>query len=57
MNLFRSEEHVRRWLEDQIELCAPAQVVIVDGSPREKAELIARAVADAIARLNQHTFL
>ncbi|MGE3809171.1 MAG: phosphoenolpyruvate carboxykinase, partial [Gemmataceae bacterium] len=47
-------KHVRGWLKQCIELCTPEEVLVVDGSPREKNELIARAVKEKVLiELNQ----
>ncbi len=45
---------VQRWLAETIELCQPAKVRLLDGSPAERRELLAEAVAEGVLiELNQ----
>src|SRR6202011_5863428 len=36
--------HVGRWVAECIDLCRPAQVCVLDGSPQEKRDIIRQAV-------------
>jgi phosphoenolpyruvate carboxykinase (GTP) len=40
--------HVLSWLADCVELCKPTQVRVLDGSERERKELLAQAVAEGV---------
>ncbi len=45
---------VQHWLAEQVELCRPARVRLLDGSPAERRELLAQAVAEGVLiELNQ----
>ncbi|GIW82387.1 MAG: phosphoenolpyruvate carboxykinase [GTP] [Gemmatales bacterium] len=40
--------HVQRWVHDCAEKCSPASVRVLDGSPDEKQQLLAEAVANKV---------
>ncbi len=47
-------KHVRRWVEEQVELCQPEKLVIIDGSKQEKEALLAEGCKTGVfVQLNQ----
>ena len=41
-------DHVRQWIAECVELCQPASIRVLDGSPQEKQELLKQAVAEGV---------